>query len=716
MMNNAFDLNIDREGIARLIFDLPGEKINKLSIPVLEELESILDQLAANSALKVLVITSAKDGIFIAGADLKSFEKFFQDPSLAEMTVSMGHRVLNKLENLPFPSLAVINGACLGGGLELALACTFRIVGDNPRTSLALPETTLGIFPGWGGSQRLPRLVGFTQGLAMIVSGQAADAPKAFKIKLADAIYPSEFLLEKTEEFLKECLSVSGKREIIKRRKITGIYSLLFEKNFIGRLIVAGVAKRNVIKKTKGNYPAPLAAIKVVRDTYGLSLKKGLKKEIEMFVKCIKNGDFRYANNLILIFFNSEAIKKDPGLRNNSAVPQSINSVGVLGAGTMGNGIAWLMSYKDIPVRMKDINWEALGRGLNAAWDTYKTLIKIRKLKPTQADVKFHKIAGTIDYTGFDKLDLIVEAAVENVDMKHKIFKELETQIDPKAIVATNTSSYTIKELSSAFKYPERLVGMHFFNPPSRMPLVEIVAGEKTSPEAIATAVELCRELKKTPIVVGDCTGFLVNRVFVRGFSEVIQMLEEGVEMERLDSILLKFGLPMAPFVLADEVGNDINLKVFQSLSKAYPERIRVPPILEKVNAQGLLGKKTGKGFYIHHKKSTKPNPQIKELLTKNRGVNLSDQDIVDRLTLSMIHEASLCLEEKIVTKPGYLDIAMIYATGFPPFRGGLLRYADSIGIAAVVNKLKKLQSVYGKRYAPTTLLLEMEREDKTFY
>lgn len=716
-MEKAFKLIIDSEGIARLVFDFPGEKINKMTNKVLEELDSILDSLSANHQVKALVIKSAKEGIFIAGADLKSFEAFFKDPALADQAIAYGHKVYRKLELLPFPSIAVINGACMGGGLELALACTFRIVGDSPKTSLGLPETTIGIFPGWGGTQRLPRLVGFTQGLTMVVSGQTVDAAKAFKMKLADAIFPSEFIDDMAEGFLKECLTVNGKKEILNRRKSRSFYSLLLESNFLGRALISWMAKRNVLKKTKGHYPAPLAAIKVVRETFGLSLEKGLKKEREMFRKSIQNGDFRYVNNLIRLFFNSEAIKKDPGFRSREGAPLPVRSAGVLGAGTMGNGIAWLMSYKDIPVRMKDINWEAVGKGLNAAWETYKTLMRIRKLKPTQADVKFHNISGAVDYTGFDKVDLVVEAAVENIDLKHKIFNELEQKISPEAIVATNTSSYTIKELSVGFKKPERLLGMHFFNPPSRMPLVEVVAGEKTAPQAIATAVELCKELKKTPVIVGDCPGFLVNRIFVRGFSEVVRMLEEGVAMERLDKALLKFGMPMAPFVLADEVGNDVNLKVFQSLSKAYPKRIQVPKILEKVVSKGLLGKKSGKGFYIHDKKSHKPNQEIQELLGENAGKKeLSGQEIIDRLTLAMIHEAALCLEEKIVLRPGDLDIAMVYGTGFPPFLGGLLCYADSLGIKTVVGKMRALKETCGERYAPTEGLLAMERENRGFY
>ncbi|NGX43071.1 MAG: Fatty acid oxidation complex subunit alpha [Chlamydiae bacterium] len=715
-MSSSFKLTIDPEGIAHLVFDYPGEKINKISIPVLDELDGILEGLVDNKHIKAMLITSAKEGIFIAGADLKSFDSLFDDPDRAREMLGKGHQVFSKLEKLPFPTIAVINGVCLGGGLELALACTYRIVADHPRTSLGLPETSLGIFPGWGGTQRLPKLIGLTEGLKIILTGKPVKAMNAWKIKLADAIVPWEFQEQKVEEFVRMCLTEKGRREIISRRKRKGMFSLLFEKNFIGRHIVYWQSKRTILKKTKGDYPAPLVALEVVKKTYGIPLEKGLKVELDMFIKNMKKNS-KIANYLIQIFFNSEAMKKDPGLPETKKAALPIHAVGVLGAGVMGSGISWLMSYRDIPVRMKDINWEFVGKGYEAAWDIYKTLMKIRRLKPGQANLKFHNITGTIDYTGFRHLDLIIEAAVENIDLKHKILQELEGEIRPDAIVATNTSSLTIKELATVMQHPERLIGMHFFNPPSRMPLVEIVAGEKTSPEAVATAVELCKRIKKMPIVVGDCSGFLVNRIFARGFVETMRMLDEGIDMQRIDKIFLKFGMPMAPFVLADKIGNDVNLKAFKGFESAYPDRMHVPHILDVMVEQELYGEKVRKGFYLYQKKSKKPNPKVQEIITSSEeAAKISDEEIVERVVLAMINEAARCLQEKIVTKPGYLDIAMIFGTGFPPFRGGVLRYADSLGIKNVVSKLKYFQQTQGERYSPTELLLEMDKENRGFY
>ncbi|ADI38626.1 Fatty acid oxidation complex subunit alpha [Waddlia chondrophila 2032/99] len=714
-MGKAFHLTIDPNGIARLAFDYPGEKVNKISLEVLEELDAVLEGIKDNQQIKALVITSAKEKIFIAGADLKSFERLFKNFDLAEGMIKKGHSVYNKLEELPFPSIAVIDGVCLGGGLELALACTYRVVGDSSKTTLGLPETNLGIFPGWGGTQRLPRLVGLMEGLKMVLTGRPVDAKKAFKIHLADAIFPSEFMKEKTDAFVEEILTSKGKEKVLERRKSRGLMSLLFERNPIGRAFVFWQSRRSVLQKTKGQYPSPLAALDLIQNTYTMPLKKGLKKEVEAFVKSM-SGAFQCAPNLIYIFFNSEQMKKDPGMIGGQATGKEVKSVGVLGAGVMGSGIAWLMSYRDLPVRMKDVNWKAVGSGFKSAWDTYKVLIKKRKLKPAQANRKFHLISGTIDYTGFDKLDFVIEAAVENLELKHKILKELEANVRPDAIIATNTSSLTIDELAPALKHPERLVGMHFFNPPARMPLVEIVSGEKTSPEAVQTVFELCQRLKKTPVVVGDCSGFLVNRVFAHGFVEIMRMLEEGVPQERLDKLFLKFGLPMAPFVLADEIGNDVNLKAMKSFESAYGIRMEVPKLLEKLNEKQLYGRKVGKGFYIYDKKSKKINPEITSFLPHQNGMNISDTDAIDRVMLAMINEAARCLQENVIHNPGYLDMALVFGVGFPPFRGGLLRYADSIGIEKLMDKYGHLVSTYGERFVPCEKLKEMQASRRGFF
>lgn len=715
-MGNAFKLTVDNEGVAHLVFDLPDEKVNKFSPAVLEELEKVLDEAANNKAIKIMVITSGKEDIFIAGADLRSFEPIFKDPLQGGKVISTGHRVFNKLQNLPFPTVAVINGACLGGGLEMALACTYRVVGDNPKTQLGLPEVTLGIIPGWGGTQRLPRLIGLVEALPMILGGKPAKATKASKIKLADAIFAPAFLDEGVKDFVKQCLNPEGAKKILAKRERHGLKTALLEKNPAGRAFIYHAAEKDVRKRTKGHYPAPLLALKLIKETYGMPLKEGLAKEEKTFIDNL-GAAFVIAPNLIHLFFVSEALKKDNGVKGD-VKPLKVASAGVIGSGTMGSGIVWLFSNKDIPVRMKDIDWKALGKGFGAASSIYAKSIKDKKLKASEASLKFHHITGTTDYSGFNNLDLVIEAAVESLELKHKILKELEEVVRPDTIIASNTSSLKISDMGSVMKHPERLVGMHFFNPANKMPLVEVVASDKTSPEAIVTAVETCRKLGKTPIVVRDCPGFLVNRVFVTGANEIMRMYQEGVDQESLDKMMLDFGMPMSPFLLADEVGNDVGYKVSKIFEESYGPRMAVPKILTLMYDNKLFGKKTGKGFYLYEGDKTKVNPEVARLrqsLNEPSKV-VSDNDKRDRVFLLMINEASRCLEEKVVANAASLDMAMIMGTGFPPFRGGLLRYADELGIDYVVNGLNRLKGVYGDRFAPSQLLLDMQRTHKTFF
>lgn len=715
-MSNAFQFSVDGDGIGRLVFDLPNEKVNKITMEVITELEAILDKIQNQQGIRALVITSGKEDIFIAGADLHAFAPAFKDPVMLDKMIRSGHRVFNKLENLPFPSIAVINGACMGGGTEFALACSFRVVTDNPKTSIALPETSLGLIPGWGGTQRLPRLVGLTEGVTMIAGGRPVKAPKAFKMKLADAIVSTEFRKEQTEAFVQSLLTPENRKKVLKARAIGGLQPLLLEKNPLGRKFLFYKARQEVLSKTKGHYPAPILAIDLIEKTYGLPLHEGLEMEIKGLTKDAAGG-FDISENLIGLFFVSEAIKKDKGVKGDvKTIP--INSGAVIGAGTMGSGIAWLFSNNKLPVRFKDVNWDAVGKGYGVAWDIYAKQMRDKRIKPGEAAIKFDLLGGGTDYSGFQHSDLIIEAAVENLELKNKIFQELEAVIKPTAIVASNTSSLSINEMSKAFKHPERFVGMHFFNPPNKMPLVEIIAGEKTSPATIATAVEICKKFGKTPLVVKDCAGFLVNRLFLPAANEVLWMLQEGVEESRLEKEMLGFGMPMSPFVLADEVGNDVGFKVSKVLEAAYGARMKAPDLLQALYDQKLYGKKNGKGFYIWKGKERTPNPEIKQILAgyPKKFTGISDQDILDRFILIMLNEAARCLDEKVVENPAYLDMALIMGIGFPPFRGGLLRHADKLGIDYVVNRLKSFQELYGARFTPAPLLLEMQKNRKKFY
>ena len=713
-MNAPFQLSIDSRGIGKLVFDLQGQKVNKLSPEVLENLGKILDEVAQNKDIQALIIISGKSDVFIAGADLQVFGPAFEHPERIQSLIKIGHQTFRKLAALPFPTIAVINGVCLGGGLELALACTYRMVSDNPKTQLGLPEVNLGIFPGWGGTQRLPRLVGLSEGLQMILSGRPVKALKAWKIHLADAIYATEFQDQKVAEFVKLCITPNGREQILKKRNRPVLRTFLLEGNPIGRYITFKLARRQLLQKTKGHYPAPLAALDLIEKTYTLPLDEGLKQEERYFIECVPPGPFVHAKNLISLFFVQEALKKDPGVPI-TAAPEIINSAAVLGAGTMGGAIAYLISFNDIPVRLKDINWEAIGKGYATANSLYTKLVKEKKLKPSEANLKFHHLSSTLDYTGFHNVDLTIEAVVENLALKKQIFAELEENIRPNSIIASNTSSLTIAEMSSEAKHPERFVGMHFFNPPNRMPLVEIVPGPKTTPQTLATAVNFCRKLGKTPIIVGDCHGFLVNRIFALGANEVIWMFEEGVPMDTLAKMMLDFGMPMDPFRLADDVGNDVTYKVTKVFEDAYGPRMSPPPLLKEMYDHKLYGKKTGKGFYIYSGDKAKPNPEVINL-RKSLGTIIPEQDMIDRVMFVMINEAARCLQEKIITKPEYLDMALIMGIGFPPFRGGLLRYADEVGLDRILAQLDKFSKHYGPRFEASPLLVEMHKNKQTFY
>lgn len=688
----------EADKIGQLVFDLPGEKINKLSLPVLLELEQILDQL---KDLKALLITSGKEDIFIAGADIRSFGEVFKTKEKTEEMMRTGHRVYNKLSKLPFPTIALIDGACLGGGLELALACTYRIATDNPKTSIGLPEVNLGIIPGWGGTQRLPRLIGLKEGLNLILTGRPVNGPKAYKLGLVDGLVAKEFKKEKSLELVQRWLKQKPQR---KRG------SWLLEGNPIGRALLFGQAHKTVMSKTKGHYPAPLVAIKVIQEGWGKPLPEGLDIEIKGIVDHLSTpSGVEVAKNLIGLFFTQEALKKE-GFA--GATPRKIASTAVLGAGIMGSGIVYLFSNRDLPVRMKDIDLAMLGKGYASIKALYDTQVQEKRLKANEATLKFQRVSGTTETSGFHGVDLVVEAATENFELKKKLFSEIEAVMRPEALLATNTSSLSVNTLSQSLKHPERFLGMHFFNPVPKMPLVEVVPGEKTAPETVATAVDLCKKLGKTPIVVGDCAGFLVNRIFAMGATECMRLFEEGVEFDRLEKLLLNFGYPMGPFTLADEVGIDVLAKVNQVLEAAYGSRMKGSPLLQQMVEKNLLGKKVDKGFFLYRGKQRQRNPEIGQ----PKNGKISDGEMLDRFTLTMINEAARCLEEKVISRPDYLDMALILGTGFPPFRGGLLRYADKLGIPYVVDHLEQFSSKWGDRFTPCQKLQEMKNSGKSFY
>ena len=552
-----------------------------------------------------------------------------------------------------------------------------------------------------GRKSALTALVGLIEGVQMITSGRPVNGAKAVKIRLADRLIANEFAEEKLDEFLNQCLTDKGRKQIENNRKLSGLKHLLIEANPLGRSYFFKRAKKEILSKTKGHYPAPIIALDLIEETCTMPLDKGLDKEKATFIESVpKLVDV--AKHLIHLFFVQEALKKVTGAPAGT-LPAMVSNVGVLGAGTMGIGIAYLCTNAGFPVRLKDINWDILGKAFGVINKLYDKLLKRRKLKLHEVALKMHNLSATTDYTGFKTIDLAIEAATENLDLKRKIFQELESSLSPKALIASNTSSLTIAEMSQGMQHPERFVGMHFFNPADKMPLVEIVPGKQTTPEVIAGAFAFCRKIGKTPILVQDCTGFLVNRIFVLGANEVIWMLQEGVSMKKLEEVLLHFGLPMSPFELGDEVGNDVSYKVSTIFEKAYGERMKPPPLLKAMYEQKLFGKKVEKGFYLYHGKEKLENPEILPLLKAfpKATREISDEEIVERVLFLMVNEAWRCLQEHVVDNADTIDLAMIMGTGFPPFRGGLMQYADEVGKEKIIERLKFYEKLYGPRFKP---------------
>ncbi len=722
MNSNALNLTIEKNGVANLVFDLPDEKINKLSEVVLLELEKALNVIDGNKAIRVLIITSNKKDIFIAGADINEI-KAIQSLEDANKKVSRGQNILTKIAQLKIPTVAVINGACLGGGLELVLACKYRVAIVNFKTSFGLPEVNLGIIPGFGGTQRLPRLIGLQESLKIILSGKPIDAKKAFKIGLIDDIVREEFLEEKLGHFVSEILKNGEQNHYLQTRKAAHKKRFIFETLLLGKFIIFYLARKDLYEKTKGSYPAPFYALEVVKRTYGRTYGvRGFKTELEAFCE-LAVGEV--SKNLIEIFFTNEALKKDSGIENDVVIAE-VKNAALLGAGVMGGGIAWLFANNNIDIRIKDVAQNAIALGYNQIVKVFNQLKKIKKITEQQASLKISKVTTSLDFSGFDKSQFVIEAVVENMAVKKRVLAEVENQVKKDAIIVSNTSSLSISEMANALQNAERFAGMHFFNPVNRMPLVEVIPGEKTSDATIATVVKLAKKLGKTPIVVKDVAGFLVNRILLPYMNEAAYLLEEGAEIKRVDKLIEEFGMPMGPFILADVVGIDVGVKVAHSLFETYGARMKVADVLDEIynNHKELLGKKSGRGFYVHgsNQENNQVNQEIEMILATLRKaknihqIYIAEAEIIDRCILTMVNEASKCLEENVVKNARYLDMAMIMGAGFPAFRGGVLRYADSRGISEIVTRLNELNKKHIGRFEPSNLLIKMAQEGAKFY
>lgn len=691
---------IERAGeIATVWFDLPGEKVNKFSSAVLREFSSVLDELAASHEIRKVIFASRKPGIFIAGADVEEFTTVTSAED-AKAFIRLGQEVFTKLAGLPQTTVAAINGACLGGGCEMAISCDWRVMSDSSKAQIGLPEVKLGIFPAWGGTSKLPRLIGLPAALDIVLNGKTLDPKRAKKAGLVDEVVESGILLDVARRFADR-----GKRRAPGRTKF------YIEGNPLARNVIFGKARKAVLEQTHGNYPAPLKAIDVMEFAMANGVERGMAREVEEAAELVNND---VAKNLVQLFFLMEESKKDPF----EVKPKPVDYVGVLGAGVMGGGIAQIVADKtNAEVRMRDLNWKAIGGGMKAAAKVWKKKVDRRRMTRGEMQRKLARITGTTDWSGFHRADVVIEAVVENVQIKRQALAEFEGIEKPGAIFATNTSTIPITQIAAEAKRPENVVGMHFFNPVDRMPLVEIIRGEKTSDQAMVTTAALARKLGKTVVYCNDGPGFVVNRILGPYMNESGFLLEEGNSIESLDKAMVDFGMPMGPMALLDEVGIDVAAKVAGILTEAFGARMQKSTVVEKLYADGRHGKKNGKGLYLYENgKRQGPDPSVYKVLGIANPHPAAAAEVVERMVLAMINEASLILDEKIVASAGELDLAMIMGTGFPPFRGGLLRYADSLGTPHIVTRLEALAASAGTRYQPNEPLRRLAAKNGSFY
>jgi 3-hydroxyacyl-CoA dehydrogenase/enoyl-CoA hydratase/3-hydroxybutyryl-CoA epimerase len=710
-MASIFHLEVGLDRLATLTFDLPDKKVNVFGRAAFAELERVLDELAARRDIGCLILLSGKPGSFIAGADVDEIARV-TDPVEAEAGSRIGHRLFGAWAELPFPTLAAIRGVTMGGGTEIALASTWRVASDRADTRIGLPEVRLGIVPAWGGSTRLPRLIGIAAALDLILTGKTVSGRQALKLGLVDALLPDARFLDLVRDFAREHTAggqspapAAGTSRPARKRP-GGLRAALLEGNPIGRHIVFDQARKKTLEQTRGHYPAALRAIEVVR----VGIEDGLQAGFDAEARAVSDlAPSPVSKNLVHVFRLTEAAKREPGLAGGEPLP--VRETAVLGAGTMGGGIAQLIAAEtDLPVRMKDVRNEALAAGMNHAAGLFDRLVKRRRLDPPGMRRKMALLRPTLDYSGFKRVDLVIEAIVEKLDVKQSVFAELAAQVPKEAVLASNTSSLPIRDIRVKTPRPERVVGMHFFNPVHRMPLVEVIVPEGADPSAVNTIFDFTRRLGKTPILVKDSPGFLVNRLLTFYSIESFWLLDEGYRIEDIDRAMVDWGMPVGPLVLTDEVGIDVAGKVAHIMADAFADRVRLPSWLDRLSAGDRLGVKNGKGIYRYEgRERQEPDPEVYAALGLDpEHAETGEPDLAalaDRMVLPMVNEAARCLEEQVVRSAGDLDLAMILGTGFPPFRGGLCRWADQQGLAQLIAILERLEGAAGERFRPSEAL-----------
>jgi 3-hydroxyacyl-CoA dehydrogenase / enoyl-CoA hydratase / 3-hydroxybutyryl-CoA epimerase len=682
-------LEKEEDGIAVVRFDRSGSSVNVFDTATLRQLAGIVNELDGRP-LRGAIFVSSKPTVFIAGADLKELAETQDRAGLVEL----GQQIFTRIKALRCVTVAAIHGACAGGGLEMSLACDYRVASDAHATRIGLPEVQLGLNPAWGGSTRLPRLIGLPRALKVILGGDLMPSSKARQLGMVDAVGPRERLIFLARRFVHH-----GKpRRSFRHLVWVPVWPA-----------VAALARKSVLKKTRGHYPAAISAIDVVTKAVVRSIPQSLAAE-KKAILALAEGDI--SSNLIRVFFLQDRAKHLPA-------PQAatIERTAVIGSGVMGAGIAQWLAARGKEVLLRDVGPEQLAQGLHRAEKLFSEARRRGILSRCEASAGMDRIVPAEIAVKMKSIDLVVEAASEKMQTKKAIFADLEERVRSDTILATNTSALSVTEISRDLRDPARVVGLHFFNPVHRMKLVEIARGELTSPGAVDTAVAFVQRIGKLPVVVKDRPGFLVNRILLPYLLEAVRLFAAGARVEALDESMLDFGMPMGPMRLLDEVGLDVAADVGETLCRAFPDRMHTPGVFLQLLAANAKGKKTGRGFYEYHNgRAVGVNRFAVGLREADDKASLNREQLQERMVLLMINEAARCLEERIVDDPRDVDFAMVMGTGFAPFRGGPLRHADSVGIAKITENLERLTRTRERQFAPSDLLVEMTRQQKKFY
>lgn len=711
-------LKIDylENGIALITLD-SASKVVVLGFEMMAELQAAIGKIKSRTNVRGVVITSATKDNFIAGADVNAIRELQNENMTAAYNASMeGKKLFSEIEAMTIPVIAAINGNCLGGGTELALACHYRVAANTKKTKIGLPEIQLGFVPGWGGCVRLPKLVGFANALSIILPGGKVDARKAWKMGLVDEV------VDNPENLVNRAIEIAITKQPRRYKKpLKQALTDAFMNSSMGRNLVRDMALKGVKRSTKGNYPAPVRALDVAFKSFLLSPEKAYELEATEFAKLAHTDVSKY---LVGLYFAREEARHMP----EGVQPAlELKTIGVLGAGVMGAVIANVAAAAGYDVVLKDIKQEFVDNGMKTVKSILDARVSKRKLSESDAQAILARVKGTTDYSEMKNCDLVIEAVPEVIAIKQAVLADLEKAISKPFIFATNTSTLSVTKIGEKARNPEYVVGIHFFNPVDKMPLIEIIESKHTAKEVTASAKQFALKLfEKVPVVCKDSEGFVVNRILSPYLLEAVKLLEEGVPYGDIEKAIKKFGLPMGPLELLDVVGLDVGGHAIKVMQGAFGDRLKPSPLLgklleERVNekdpAKKWLGQKNGIGFYLWNRETGKKtgfNPEVLAMIEAKPN-RKQEGEIQDRLILAMLNEAVRCLQEGVIEDPRQLDLALIFGIGFPPFRGGILQYADAIGVKNAYQKLEFLSKVAGENYEPAALLKKMADDAEPF-